>query len=140
MRKLSLFSLLVLGLAWIGPKATHSVSSELNGTWLPVKQEFAGKPIPAAALEKQKLILLENSYTVIAESVDKGEVAYNNGKMDIFGKEGINNGKHYRAIYKLENEQLSICYDLSGSAYPESFETMGKPMLFLSVLKKESTK
>jgi hypothetical protein len=57
--------------------------------------------------------------------------------MDIFGKEGVNSGKHFTAIYKLENEYLTICYNLSGNAYPETFETKGKPMYFLSVFKKK---
>lgn len=137
MRKLSLFSLLIFGLGWTGPNNKSFLPGELNGTWQPVTQEFAGKPIPAAAFEKQKLILLDNTYTVLAESVDKGEISYNSGKMDIYGKEGVNNGKHFTAIYKLENGQLTICYDLSGSGYPESFETTGRPMFFLSVFKKE---
>ena len=82
-----------------------------------------------------------------AESADKGEVTYNNGKMDIYGKEGVNAGKHFTAIYKYENlpaggagGQLTICYNLMGDSYPEAFETKSKPVLFLSVFKKEVMK
>jgi len=41
---------------------------------------------------------------------------------------------------KHENEQLTICYNLKGDNYPETFETKGKSMYFLSVFKKETTK
>jgi hypothetical protein len=60
--------------------------------------------------------------------------------MDIYGKEGVNAGKHFTAIYKIENGQLTICYNLSGDGYPEAFETNTKPTLFLSVFKKEIKK
>ncbi len=57
--------------------------------------------------------------------------------MDIYGKEGVNTGKHFTAIYKIENGQLTICYNLLGNIYPEAFETKGKPMYFLSLFKKD---
>ncbi|MEZ4688843.1 MAG: hypothetical protein R3A12_01140 [Ignavibacteria bacterium] len=62
-----------------------------------------------------------------------------NNKMDIYGKDGVNAGKHFKAIYKLEDELLTICYDLSGMNYPESFETGSSPALFLSVFKRETS-
>ncbi len=110
---------------------------ELNGTWVPVQQELAGKQLPAAAFEKQKLVISNNAYTFTAESVDKGELKYGDGKMDIYGKEGVNTGKHFTAIYKLEQGQLTICYNLAGDSYPGTFESKSKPTLFLSVFRKE---
>lgn len=72
--------------------------------------------------------------------MDKGVLKYNGNKMNIYGKEGVNAGKHFTAIYKYENEQLTICYNLKGDSYPEAFDTSGKPALFLSVFKKEPVK
>jgi uncharacterized protein (TIGR03067 family) len=123
----------------LGCSSTKNVKmkpGELNGTWVPINQEIAGKRLPSAAFEKQKLIISDNMYTFIAESVDKGELKYSSGKMDIYGKEGVNAGKHFTAIYKYENGQLTICYNLSGDSYPEAFETKSKELLFLSVFKK----
>lgn len=83
------------------------------------------------------MVIKDNTYTVTAESVDKGEVKYGDGnKMDIYGKDGVNADKHFTAIYKYENGLLTICYNLAGDVYPESFETRPKTMLFLSVFKK----
>jgi len=103
---------------------------------VPVKQEFAGKLLAPAAFEKQILILNDSMYTLTAESVDKGVVRYKDDKMDIYGKEGVNAGKHFTAIYKFENGELTICYNLAGNSYPETFDTNGKPLYFLSVFKK----
>ena len=57
--------------------------------------------------------------------------------MDIYGKEGVNAGKHFTSLYKFENEELTVCYNLTGTAYPEEFDTKGKPMYFLSVFRRE---
>jgi len=108
----------------------------LNGTWTPIQQEMGGKILPMTVMGDQKLTLKDTSYTLIAESMDKGAVHYANGKMDIYGREGVNAGKHFMAIYKLENEQLTICYDLFGESYPASYETKQHPYYFRSVFKK----
>src|ERR1700730_9759774 len=140
MRLMAFISLLILGLSCTSTKNATIKSNKLNGTWVPVKQEMGGTMLPKAAFEKQKLIISDSNYTVIAESIDKGVVKYKDDKMDIYGREGVNAGKHFTAIYKYENEQLTVCYNLSGKSYPETFETKGKPMYFLSVFKKEPTK
>jgi uncharacterized protein (TIGR03067 family) len=127
----------------IGCNSTKKFSKEpgyLNGTWQPVQQEMGGVSLPMTVFEKQKLIINDTLYTVIAESIDKGVVMKKDNKMDIYGREGVNAGRHFTAIYKYENEQLAICYNLKGDSYPESFETKGKPMYFLSVFKKEFSK
>ena len=119
---------------------TKANASALNGIWIPVKQEMGGKELPAIGFEKQKLIISDSTYTFTAESIDKGVLTYGDGKMDIYGREGVNAGRHFTAIYKYENEQLTICYNLKGDTYPEAFETKSKPLFFLSVFKKEMTK
>ena len=113
-------------------------NNKLNGTWVPVKQEMAGKELPKVVYEKQKLVMVDSSYILTAESVDKGAVKYDDhDKMDIYGKEGVNTGKHFTAIYKFENDQLTVCYNLAGDSYPEAFETKSKPTLFLSIFTRQ---
>jgi uncharacterized protein (TIGR03067 family) len=136
MRLIIFIFLLISSLACISTNNTTVKSGNLNGTWIPVKQEIGGTALPNAAFEKQSLTIIDSNYTFIAESVDKGVVQYSNGKMDIYGKDGVNAGKHITAIYKYENEQLTICYNLTGDSYPQAFETKGKPLLFLSTFKK----
>ena len=111
-------------------------SDTLNGTWIPVSQEIGGKVLPSAAFQNQELLLDDSTYRFTAESVDKGVVRYQGNKMDIYGKDGVNAGKHFTAIYKFENGILTICYNLAGDSYPASFTTMGKPLYFLTAFKK----
>lgn len=106
---------------------------KLNGTWVPVKQELAGNAIPKSFYAKQTLTIKDSTYIVEAESTDKGKIYTWKNKIDIYGKEGVNKGKHFTAIYKIENNKLVVCYNLGGIGYPESFETLGKPQYFLSV-------
>jgi uncharacterized protein (TIGR03067 family) len=120
-----------------GTKNAKSTAFMLDGTWVPVKEEIAGQVLPPAAFASQKLVLAGKTYTMTAESIDKGEATYADGKMDVYGKEGVNTGKHFMAIYKLENEELTICYNLVGDSYPTDFETKSKPMLFMAVFKKD---
>ena len=140
MRSITFISLLILGVSCTSTKIATMKSNKLNGTWVPIKQEMGGTLLPKTGFGNQKLIISDSTYTFIAESIDKGILKYRDDKMDIYGKDGVNAGKHFTAIYKYENEELSICYNLVGDRYPDSYETRGKPMYFLSVFKKEMIK
>ena len=118
-------------------KKTIVETNPLNGTWIPIQQEMGGNAISASLFANQKLILSDTNYTFIAESIDKGVVKMNGNKMDIYGKEGANTGNHFKAIYKLETDLLTICYNLGGEIYPATFESSGNPVYFLSVFKRE---
>jgi len=135
MRLTTIICLFILGLSCSTTKNT--MQGKLNGTWIPVHEEIGGTVLPKASFQTQKLVINESSYTFTAESVDKGDVKWSGNKMDIYGKEGVNKGRHFTAIYKFENDQLSICYNLKGDSYPESFETKGKPMFFLCSFTKQ---
>jgi len=115
-------------------------SYELNGIWIPTKQEMGGKAMPETVYQNFKLTMADSTFIFGIGKEDVGITTYANGKMDIYGKEGPNKGKHYTAIYKLENDILTICYNLAGDGYPSAFETQSKPTLFLTVYKKEGSK
>ncbi len=136
MKQLLLLTIICLTYGCATTKNNSKISFILNGTWTPIKQEIGGKELPPVVFQTQKLIITDSIYTLTAESVDKGTLKYKNGKMDIYGKEGVNSGKHFTAIYKIENEQLTICYNLKGDDYPSNFETKSAPTLFLSIFKK----
>ncbi|MBL7764418.1 MAG: TIGR03067 domain-containing protein [Chitinophagaceae bacterium] len=137
MRHITFIMLALLIFSCSSTKKASSNLALLNGSWTPVKQEIGGKDLPASYFQAQKLLIQDTTYTFTAESVDKGTLSYNNGQMDIYGKEGVNKGKHFTALYKLENNQLAIIYNLKGDGYPSDFETKSKPTLFLSVFKKD---
>ncbi|HEX3167945.1 MAG TPA: TIGR03067 domain-containing protein [Chitinophagaceae bacterium] len=137
MRSIIFPSLFVLCLVCSSTIDVTAQTNKLNGSWVPVKLEINGNELPPTTFEKQKLIINDTAYTFIAESVDKGIISYKDGKMDIYGKDGVNAGRHITTIYKFENDQLVICYNLAGDKYPESYETKGKPTYFLATFKKE---
>jgi uncharacterized protein (TIGR03067 family) len=136
MRQLAIFILYCTLTAFNCTKT--SAENELNGTWVPVKQEMNGTLFPDSALLNQQLIIKDSMYTVIImNATDKGTINYDGNHIDITSKEGVNNGKHFTAIYKLENDQLVICYNLAGDSYPEKFETIDHPTYFLSVFRRK---
>ncbi len=137
MRPNTLLLLIVFSIAAGLTNDARSQTNQFNGTWKTVKLEMDGSQLPAESFANQKLILSDSTYTFIAESVDKGIVKYKDGKMDIYGKDGVNSGRHFTAIYKFENDELIICYNMTGDKYPEAFETKGKPAYFIAAFKKE---
>ena len=136
MQRIILFFALLSVLGCAGAKkAGHS--NPYNGTWIPVKQEMNGKPFPASILSGQQLIISDSIYIFQEYGTDKGLITYHKNKMDIYGREGVNAGKHFTAIFKYKNDQLVVCYNLAGDSYPIAFETNSKPTLFLSVFKRK---
>jgi len=140
MKLLPILLLSCLAIACNTAKKTQTNSFELNGVWIPTKQEMNGKDFPETVYQNYKLTMADSTYVFGIGKEDLGIATYNKGKMDIYGKEGPNKGKHYTAIYKLENGILTICYNLAGDTYPAAFETKSKPTLFLTVYKKEGSK
>jgi uncharacterized protein (TIGR03067 family) len=136
MRSIIFIAILVISIGTVRSANPAANAGSLDGTWVPVKQEMGGNALPPAVYTPQRLIISGDAYSVTAESVDKGSIEYDTEKMDIYGKDGVNMGKHFTAIYKIENGQLTICYNLKGDSYPGSFSTKGKPMYFMSVFKK----
>ena len=142
MRQLTILLLICLaGCSTTTTTNTKMNSDVLNGIWIPVKQEMNGNELPKTAFENQKLTISDSTYTLITDTIDKGIIKYkDDNKTDIYSKEGANAGKHFTAIYKFENEQLTVCYNFSGDLYPVTFDTKNKPTYFLSVFKKELAK
>jgi uncharacterized protein (TIGR03067 family) len=137
MRHIAILMLSSLIFSCSTTKKVSSYLTTLNGSWTPIKQEIGGKDLPATYFQAQKLFIQDTTYILTAESVDKGTLTYKSEQMDIYGKEGVNRGKHFTALYKLDNNQLTIVYNLKGDSYPLDFETKSKPTLFLSVFKKD---
>jgi len=138
MRQIKLF--LFISFIFLTSNGINEINAQTpDGTWIPVKQEMGGKELLPAVFANQKLIISDTSYTFIAESEDMGYVVYDDNKMDIYGNDGVNDQKHFTAIFKLEDDRLTICYDLRGVEYPESFDTTDQPMYFMSVFEKEKT-
>lgn len=108
----------------------------LQGTWLPVKAEFAGQPVSDAVLKVISLKLDGGKYEVfVGEEPDRGTYTIDSTirpkGMTISGTEGPNKGKTIPAIYELTGATLRICYELAGTKRPTEFETRAGTKLYL---------
>lgn len=118
-------------------KKTEKFNPALNGTWVPTSQSLGDYQLPKSFYERQQLIIDNDKYTVYAENIDKGEMKFKGNKIKIHSTDGANKGKRFTAIYKLENDQLTICYNLSGKNFPTEFSSAKHPQYFLSVFKRK---
>jgi uncharacterized protein (TIGR03067 family) len=137
MKKFSIIFFICLTVSCSSTKDTGSNSGELDGDWYPIRQEMNGQELPLDSFENQKLAIIDNSFIFIAEGVDEGNITYANGKMDVYVDVGVNVGRHFKVIYKLDKDILTLCYELKGGDYPDSFDTSNNPNLFLSIFRKE---
>ena len=115
MNRFIMVALFSVGAAFTPINNNFMNAGTLNGTWIPVKQEMGGKEFPKAAFENYKLVISED--TLYNYGNDMGSLKYDEGKMDIYGHKGPNKGKHITAIYKFEDDQLTICYNLAGDGF-----------------------
>jgi uncharacterized protein (TIGR03067 family) len=134
-------ALLVLALPVLAMSANlEDVDPTVDGTWQATSAELGGQKFPKTVTDTIKLTLEKGKYEVIAESPDRGTVTYDTKAkpktMDIQGTDGPNKGKTFLAIYELSGDQLTICYDLSGTSRPTEFKTLPKTQLFLVTYKK----
>jgi uncharacterized protein (TIGR03067 family) len=117
--------------------------SAVDGTWQATSAELGGKKFPKDVTETIKLTLKNGTYEVMAESADRGTVTYDTKAkpkaMEIKGTEGPNKGKTFLAIYKLSDDKLTICYDLSGTARPTEFKSLSKSKIFLVTYEKQKS-
>jgi uncharacterized protein (TIGR03067 family) len=97
------------------------VERELEGAWVPIDASVAGSQLPVNDLRVRYFVLEAGGYRIIDRSnqvVDGGRYLVNEGPqpraIDIVGSSGPNAGRTMRAIYELQGDELTVCYDLEG--------------------------
>jgi uncharacterized protein (TIGR03067 family) len=116
----------------------------LQGTWQAATAELAGQKMPDGFANSVQLTIENEKYAVkVGEGEDKGTLKFDtSGKlkaMDIIGTEGPNKGKTFLAIYELNGDSLTICYDLDGKTRPTEFKTKEQTTLFLVNYKRKKS-
>jgi len=119
-------------------------SKSLEGTWSLSSAVMAGKPFPEQLIKTMSLTMRDGRYTVMVGQVkDEGTAKLDSSKtpktMEITGTDGPNKGKTLLAIYKIDGDSLTICYDLSGKAYPTEFKSKAETKLFLVEYKRDKS-
>jgi uncharacterized protein (TIGR03067 family) len=143
--KYLLCSWLIAAYAMNAFAADSKDAEALQGTWLPVKAELGGQPMPDAVLKTISLTMDKGKYDVLADGhPDKGtyilDEATTPKAITITGTEGPNRGKTFPAIYELKDETLKICYDLSGKKRPTAFESVAGTKLYLVTYRRKAAK
>ena len=109
----------------------------LQGSWIPVKAELGGQPLPSDVLRKITLTLTNQNYevTITGEQSDSGTWSIDTSTkpkgMTIVGTKGPNAGKTFPCIYDIKGNTFRICYDLSGAKRPTEFKTASGTKLYL---------
>jgi len=97
----------------------------LEGAWIPVAANVAGKSLVVQELRVKYLVLDGSAYSIVDRTdhiVDSGDYLVDNAvsprTMDIVGRAGPNAGRTMLAIYRLDDDRLTVCYDLDGKERP----------------------
>jgi uncharacterized protein (TIGR03067 family) len=110
----------------------------IDGKWIPIEAELGGDKLAAGALSSFELAIRNGTYEVPGD-VGRIELPESDPRaMDVIGTDGPNKGKTFPAIYELDGDLLTICYDLTGKARPTSFATEKGTKLFLVRYKRKA--
>jgi uncharacterized protein (TIGR03067 family) len=109
----------------------------LEGTWVPVAADVAGKPLFVEELRVKYFLLESGAYSIIDRSnhvVDRGSYYVNEAAatLDIVGREGPGAGRTLLALFQLDEDCLTVCYDLDGERRPADMQPK-KDQLLLSI-------
>jgi uncharacterized protein (TIGR03067 family) len=117
--------------------ATADDWKALTGTWKIEKAALGGQDMSESlktfvlTIEEGKYKLLTDAGTLAIEPDKKPKV------MTIKGTDGPNKGKTIPAIYEIDKDALTICYDLSGKEPPTAFESKAGTKILLVSYKRE---
>jgi uncharacterized protein (TIGR03067 family) len=114
----------------------------LVGKWKLEKAEVGGKDMLDQFKTLEFEIQADGKYRLkLGGQPDEGSFTVDSSKtpkqMEIKGTSGPNKGKTIPAIYKIDGDTVTICYQLGGSDRPTAFESKPDTKLFLAVYKRE---
>jgi uncharacterized protein (TIGR03067 family) len=111
----------------------------LAGAWVPIAANVSGRELLVAELRVKYLVLDGHDYSIVDRTnqiVDRGEYLVNDSAtprtIDIVGRDGPNAGRSMLAIFELEGDHLTVCYDLDGNKRPENMQVQ-EDQLLLSI-------
>ncbi len=124
------------------PEPSEPALAEKNttdGVWKVKSARIGGQPLPPQVTDTFTLTMTGDDYLVmVGDKPDKGTCTINREltpiQMTIKGTEGPNAGNTLRAICDFPDEStMRVCYDLSGKAFPETFESTAENKQYLVV-------
>jgi uncharacterized protein (TIGR03067 family) len=134
----------VLATALVAPASADDKADlkALVGTWKMEKADLAGMDLTALFKTATLETTADGKYTVTVNGQkDSGTITLDSAKtpkvMTIKSTEGPNKGKTIPAIYKLDGDALTVCYNLDGKDPPTAFATKPDTQLFLATYKRD---
>lgn len=102
-----------------------------DGVWKPIGAVMGGAKLPKPALDAITLKVSGANYEVAVrgeKEPDRGtrtlDESTNPKRISITSTSGPNRGKTFLGIYEMKDaDSMRVCYDLSGTAFPEKFES-----------------
>lgn len=143
MRSFAFCSLFALAIPAMADEKSDAEFKALTGKWEIVKSELGGADITEHLKEMKFEIKGGGKYVAeLGKEKDEGaftiDLAKKPKEMDIKSTGGPNKGKLIKAIYKLDGDELVICYELGGDGErPTKFETKPKSMQLLTTYKRK---
>lgn len=138
--------LLATACTLIATGLTHSqertTPMSLAGTWTCVSATVNGSPLAAEAARQLKLTMTADRFKterggqVLFDSTYTIDPTKNPLQIDMVGTEGELKGKPALGIYKLDANQLTLCYVMPGSPRPTTFDSQPQSSAFLIVWKR----
>jgi uncharacterized protein (TIGR03067 family) len=115
---------------------------KVQGTWLAESAELGGQAFPEDVRKTIRLTIKGDTYVVtLGKGPDRGNIKLDSSakpkKIDVIGTDGPNKGKKFPAIYDVDGDTWTICYDLSGKTRPSEFKTKQGSQQFLVKYKRE---
>jgi uncharacterized protein (TIGR03067 family) len=142
MLRVALFVLLAFALTASARGDDKADLKALVGKWKLEKAEVGGKDMLTVLKDLELEIQADAKYVLkLGGQPDEGSFTVDSGKtpkqMEIKGTSGPNKGKTIPAIYKIDGDTVTICYQLGGGDRPTAFESKPDTKLFLAVYKRE---
>ena len=110
----------------------------LNGTWKAGEAWLGGQALDPGQLAAIVITLRDGEYWI---GNDRGRYVIDAtiipNAIDIVGTSGPNEGRTIFAIFAVDGDRLSICYDLGGETRPAVFRSDEGTMMFLVRYRRE---
>ncbi len=111
---------------------------------MPIAADVAGKPLFVQELRVRYFVLESGAYSIIDRTnhvVDRGNYYVNEAAatLDIVGREGPGAGKTLLARFQLDEDSLTVCYDLDGEERPANMQPTPDQLLLSITYARAST-
>lgn len=112
--------------------------SGLDGAWVPICAMVSGQELDLDELRVARFVLESGCYEIVDHedrTVDRGDLRVDDSaspcEMDIVGVQGPYAGRTMYAIFELDGDRLTVCYDLESSERPANMHALGDQLLLV---------